>query len=61
MNLKNILNAIIFWRKWTRKISKPLLTDDDFKDIELDIDEQLHVHEPAVYKLKRKHMKRKPC
>ncbi len=58
MKLSEIIDNIIFWRYWTRKMSKPLLTDEDFKAIE----EELHIHEPAVYKLKNKKMnKRKPC
>ncbi len=56
--MKDILNKILFWRYWTRKLEKPLLTDEDLKAIE----EELHIHEPAVYKLKNKKMnKRKPC
>jgi hypothetical protein len=51
--MKDILHKILFWRKWKRKLEGSL-TDEYLSDLEKDIDEQLHIHEPAgkVYKHK---------
>jgi hypothetical protein len=51
MKLSEIIDIIVFWRKWTRKIDKPFLTDEDLDAME----EELHIHEPAgkVYKYKK--------
>lgn len=54
MKLSEIIDIIVFWRKWTRKIDKPFLTDEDLTAIE----EELHIHEPAVYKLKNNKLKK---
>ena len=63
--MKDILHKILFWTKWTRKLSKPLITDADFEDIEKDIDEQLHIHEPTnkviTYTMKGKKKGGKKC
>lgn len=52
--MKKLLNAILFWNKWTRKINKPYLTDEDLDGLEIDIEKDLHINEPAgkVYKHK---------
>lgn len=55
--MNDILNKIIFWRKWTRKIDKPLLTDEDLTAIE----EELHYyHKPdKIYKFKNNKYEKK--
>lgn len=58
MNLKDILHLTMFWNSWAKKLNKPILTDEDLDGIEKDIEEQLHINEPATYKLK-KNMKKK--
>lgn len=59
MNLKDILHLTMFWSRWAKKLNKPILTDEDLDGIEKDIEEQLHINEPAIYKLKRNMKKKK--
>ena len=62
--MNEVLSKILFWRKWKRKLEKTL-TEEYLGDIEKDIDEQLHIHEPAnkviTYTMKGKKKGGKKC